>query len=51
MVYVDIVKAFFKRKTPKANANLNVFESQCPKIKILSKALKAKLSKCPEWSR
>ena len=31
----DIVKAFFKRKAPEANANFNVFESQFPKIKIL----------------
>ena len=34
-----------------ANANFNIFEIQCPKIRILSKPLKAKLSKCPEWSR
>ena len=36
--------AFFKRKAPEANANFCVFESQCPKITVLSKALKAKLS-------
>ena len=47
----DIVKAFFKRKAPEANANFNVFESQFPKIKILSEALKPKLSKYhPQWS-
>ena len=51
IVYYDKVKAFFKRKALEANANFNVFESQCPKIRILSKALKAKLSKCPQWSR
>ena len=50
IVYQDIVKAIFKKKVPEANANFNVFESQCPKIRILSKALKVKLSKCPEWS-
>ena len=27
-------------KAPKANANFNIFYSQCPIIKILSKALK-----------
>ena len=43
-VYQDIVEAFFKRKAPEANANFCVFESQCPKITVLSKALKAKLS-------
>ena len=44
IVYWDIVKAFFKRKASEANANFYVFESQCPKIMVLSKALKAKLS-------
>ena len=39
--------AFFKRKAPEANANFCVFESQCPKITVLSKALKAKLSLIP----
>ena len=45
-----------------ANDNSHVFESQCPKIMVLSKALKAKLSSIPsevaslstlglEWSR
>ena len=38
-------------KALEANANFNVFESQSPKIRILSKALKAKLFKCPQWSR
>ena len=47
MVYKDIVEAFFKRKAPKANANFYVFESQCPKMIVLSKALKAKLSFIP----
>ena len=47
IVYWDVVKAFFKRKAPKANANFCVFESQCPKIMVLSKALKAKLSSIP----
>ena len=47
----DIVKAFFKKKFLEANANFNVFESQFPKIKILSEALKPKLSKYhPQWS-
>ena len=36
---------FSERKALEANANFNVFEGQCPMIKILSKALKAKLSK------
>ena len=44
IVYQDIVEAFFKRKAPEANASFCVFESQCPKIMVLSKALKAKLS-------
>ena len=47
MVYQDIVKAFFKRKAPEVNANFYVFESQCPKIMVLSKALKAKLLSIP----
>ena len=51
IVYYDIVKVIFKKKAPEANANFNVFESQCPKIRILSKALKAKLSKYPQWNR
>ena len=34
-------------KAPEANANFNVFESQCLNIMVLSKALKAKLSKYP----
>ena len=42
-----IVKAFFKRKAPEANVNFYVFESQCPKIMVLSKVLKAKLSSIP----
>ena len=42
-----MAKSIFKKKAPEANANFNVFESQCPKIGILLKALKAKLSKCP----
>ena len=46
-VYWNIVEAFFKRKALEANANFYVFESQCPKITILSKALKAKLSSIP----
>ena len=47
----DIVKAFSKRKAPEANANFNVFESQFPKIKTLSEALKPKLAKYhPQWS-
>ena len=37
-------------KASEAYANFNIFESQCPKIRILSKALNAKLSKCPQWS-
>jgi len=40
LVFKDIVRAFFKRKAPKANATFNIFESQCPKIRILSKALR-----------
>ena len=36
-----------KRKASEANANFCVFESQCPKIMILSKALKDKLSSIP----
>ena len=47
IVYQDIVEAFPKRKFPKANANFYVFESQCPKIMVLSKTLKAKLSLFP----
>ena len=43
IVYYDIVEAFFKRKAPEANANFFVYESQCPNIMVLSKALKAKL--------
>ena len=50
IVYKDIVKEFFKRKALEANASFNVFESQCPKIMVLSKALKAKLFKYPKWS-
>ena len=46
-----MAKSIFKKKAPEANANFNVFESQCPKIRILWKALKAKLSKYPQWSR
>ena len=34
-------------KAPEVNANFCVFESQCPKIMILSKALKAKPSSIP----
>ena len=40
-----MVKAYFKWKAPEANANFNVFKSQRLKIMVLSKALKAKLSK------
>ena len=47
IVYKDIVKAFFKRKASKANANFYVFESQCPKIMVSLKALKANLSSIP----
>jgi len=32
-------KSNFQRKALEANANFNVFKSQCPKIRILSKAL------------
>ena len=46
-VYWNIVEAFFKRKAPEANANFCVFEIQCPKIMVLSKALNAKLSSTP----
>ena len=46
-VYYDIAKAISKMKASEAYANFNIFESQCPKIRILSKALNAKLSKCP----
>ena len=42
---------FSTKKAPKANAKFNVFESQCPKFRILSRALKAKLFKCPQWIR
>ena len=42
-----IVEAFSKRKAPDVNANFCIFESQCPKIMVLSKALKAKLSSIP----
>ena len=47
IVYWDIVEAFFKRKALEANANFCVFENQCPKIMVLSKTLKAKLSSIP----
>ena len=47
IVYWDIVEAFFKRKALEANANFFVFENQCPKIMVLSKTLKAKLSSIP----
>ena len=47
IVYYDIVEAFFKRKAPEVNANFYVFESQCPKIMVSLKALKAKLSSIP----
>ena len=47
MVYQDIVEAFFKRKALEVNANFCVFESQCPKIMVLSKTLKAKLLSIP----
>ena len=47
IVYWDIVEVFFKRKALEANANFYVFECQCPKIMVLSKALKAKLSLIP----
>ena len=42
-----IVEAFSKRKAPDVNANFCIFESQCPKIMVLSKALKARLSSIP----
>ena len=47
MVCYDIVEASFKRKVPEINAKFCVFESKCPKIMVLSKVLKAKLSLIP----
>ena len=40
-------KSLFQKKATKANANFCVFESQSPKIMVLLKALKAKLSLIP----
>ena len=34
-----MAKAIFQKKALEASANFNVFESQCRKIRILSKAL------------
>jgi len=45
--FLGYSKRIFQKEIPGGYAIFNVFESQCPKIKILSKVLKAKLSKCP----
>ena len=40
-------RSLFQKETLEANANFCVFESQCPKIMVLSKTLKAKLLSIP----